>query len=84
MWFRGHVGHARIRYKIKVEARRDGPGNRITTEEVALEIVPKPPSNRVPIPKCIEPTSSEIRLFGLLPRGNISFTANVSDTSVGS
>ena len=83
MYFQGSAGqHARIRYKVKVEARREGPGNRIATEEVVLEVVAKPPSNNVPVPKCIEPTTSEIRLWGLLSRGNISFTANVSDTNV--
>ena len=81
----GDKGYARIRYKIKVEARRaDGKGGKpIAKREVALEIVAKPPSNHVPTPKCIQPTSSDIRLFCCIPRGNISFTANVSDTSVG-
>ena len=84
MSFRGDGGYARIRYKIKVEARRaDGKGKPIAKEEVALEIVAKQPSNHVPTPKCIEPTSSDIRLFYCIPRGNISFTADVSDTSVG-
>ena len=79
----GSRSYAHIRYKIKVEARRDGKGKPIAKEEVPLVIVAKPPSNHVPTPTCIEPTSSDIRLFCCLPRGNILFTANVSDTSVG-
>lgn len=76
-------GYARIHYKIKAEATRYGKGKAIAKEEVPLVIIAKPPSYHVPTPTCIEPTSSDVRLFYFLPRGNISFTANVSDTSVG-
>ena len=67
MWFQGHGGHAHIRYKIKVEAMRDDASLRMRwpwkslLSHLAITCLSQ---NAL-----IEPTSSEIRLFGLLLRG---------------
>ena len=74
-------GCACIRYMIKAEAKRDS--RLLFKFEHTLTIAAKPPVNHVPIPKCVEPIASNIRLLYCIPRGYISFAANVSNTCLG-
>eukprot|EP00579_Thalassiosira_antarctica_P030758 CAMPEP_0202032548 /NCGR_PEP_ID=MMETSP0905-20130828/65580_1 /ASSEMBLY_ACC=CAM_ASM_000554 /TAXON_ID=420261 /ORGANISM="Thalassiosira antarctica, Strain CCMP982" /LENGTH=515 /DNA_ID=CAMNT_0048596411 /DNA_START=42 /DNA_END=1590 /DNA_ORIENTATION=+ len=72
----GNGGYCSIRYKVKLHLMRG------TDQEIALEIMAKPPSTS-PIPSVADPTPTRIAFLYCIPQGSMTWAASAENTRVG-